>query len=216
MNGPCRPTRLTCEGLRAGALMLPPFEVRAGELVKLQFPRSTPDTARARREVLGQLCAAADACGPVRACGVVAALETPRTRSAVRELFHRQRAVEWFCRQTGLSRAVALPSLKRIDLPPDVPVSSLAGTPRRLLALQAVLARGADVVVFDTAGLDPLGIQTLLQAVSERLGESAALYLSCESEWEPPGVSFAAVIPLVPHQTEPAFPSLHENPLSTR
>jgi hypothetical protein len=65
-----------------------------------------------------------------------------------------------------------------LGLRPELRVSNLPGTPRALLGLEAVWARGADGVIFSCAGLDPCGRQAMFDAVRARLGSCAAIYLS--------------------------------------
>jgi hypothetical protein len=93
-------------------------------------------------------------------------------------LFGRQSVVNWFCQTTGGSRAQALAVLERLGLPAKTRVDELPMTPRILLALEAAWARGADVIVFRTAGTDPAGRNAIFQAVTARLSQAAAIHLS--------------------------------------
>jgi hypothetical protein len=71
---------------------------------------------------------------------------------------------------------------------PGERIGKLSATPLLLLGLEAVWARGADVTIFTVAGLDPVGRQTIFQAISSRLPQCAAIYLShvytTQGRWE--------------------------------
>ena len=59
-----------------------------------------------------------------------------------------------------------------------VPISRYAGTPRMILRFAAAYSRKPEVLVFSTAGLDPLGVRKAFQIVSEHLPECSAIYLA--------------------------------------
>src|SRR5690606_25623476 len=114
---------------------------------------------------------------------------------------HRQQAVEWLCVQTGLAREEAspwlqaerCPWLRRVQLQANTPLAEMAGTPKKLLGIQAAFALRPDTIVFDTDGLDPMGIRDALHAVTAQLGDCSAIYLTWLDEFEWPEFKSAAV-----------------------
>jgi hypothetical protein len=200
MSAISSPARLVCEGLSIGNCRVPPFEVRAGELIKLEFPSHRAIEQRAMLNIL----AAPSPEGPIRAAGKVVVVERPRTRPPLLEIFHQQVAIEWLCARAGLSREQALPWLqaeacpwlRRVHLEPETPLAEMAGTPKKLLGIQAAFALRPDTIVFDTDGLDPMGIRDSLQAVHEQLGNSSAVYLTWVDDIDWPEFKFAAVYPV--------------------
>jgi hypothetical protein len=178
-----------CEGFHVGKYCVPAFQIHRGEIVRLDVPNTHALPFEELRRTLGDQVSQ----GSVHAVGKVALIDWIVPRSAFLELFHRQRAIEWFCLQTHLPAADARAWIERVGLEPDVPIAHLAGgTPRRLLAIQAALAKGADVIIFDTAGLDPMGLRRAWSALSEQIGESAAVWITAFDDLLP-GASFAAV-----------------------
>jgi len=59
-----------------------------------------------------------------------------------------------------------------------LPLSRFAGTPRMLLGLRKVYAHSPAVIVFSTAGLDPLGARDTCRFVAEHLPGCSAIYLA--------------------------------------
>jgi hypothetical protein len=192
MNMDSRRAHLTCEGLSIGRCRVPAFAVHAGELVKLEFPYDRIAEQRTLLRALGT----PGPQGPIRATGQVLIVEKPRNRSSFLEMFHRQRAVEWLCAQARIPLEEALPCLQRVNLSPDTPIASMAGTPRKVLGILAALLLRADTIVFDTEGLDPLGVRDALRAVAGQLGDSSALYLTRVDDIDWPEIKFAAVHPV--------------------
>lgn len=200
MSEQSRPAVFVCEGFQVGIYCVPAFEVRAGDFVRLELPN---EYGFPRDELLEALSAPAHQ-RHIRAAGKVTVIEWIRPRPALLELFHRQRAMEWFCRRTSLSSTEAHAWLQRVDLPPDAPVTSFAGTPRRLLAIQAAFALRAGIIVFNTEGLDPMGVRRTLSAISQQLGASAAICLTWFDEVCIHDIPFAAVHTVAGHAPQTA------------
>jgi hypothetical protein len=101
----------------------------------------------------------------------------PSARAGLLGVFRPPRPVDWLRRSGGLSQTEAHAIVARLGLKPEWRLNQLAGTPRMLLGLEAAWARGADVVVFSTAGLDPLGTQEVFREVAAKLDKGAAVHL---------------------------------------
>jgi hypothetical protein len=211
MSDLCTNPRVTCDGLIIGRCRVPSFEARAGELIKVEFPH---DRVAEQRELLS-LLSARHPRGPIRVAGKVVVVEKPRSRWEFVEMFHRQTALEWLCKRTGLPQEEAMPWLQadrcpwleRSRVTPDAPIAYMAGTPRKLMGVQAAFAMRADVVLFDTEGLDPLGIRDTLTAVAAQLGNSSAIYLTWVGDIEVPEVPFSAVYAVHEHEIQPTASS---------
>jgi hypothetical protein len=185
-----RPIRLSCQEWTLGGCRVPAFQVRAGEIVRIQFPNLQEVPRKDFREALCE----ANGRGLVQSTGKVVAAEFPFARSWWQELLHRQRAGEWFQGQTGLSLADSRRYLERVGLRIEARLCELAGTPLKLLAIQAAYALNCDVLVFDTDGLDPLGMRDALNAVVSQLGNSAAVYLAAGHFPFEPEVSYTSIV----------------------
>jgi hypothetical protein len=194
--------RFVCDGLLIGQFWLPPFEVCAGEFIKLELPNSFRTPWQQVLDALRAPCAD----GPIRASGKVIVAEWPRRRSPLLEVFRWERNIEWFCKQTGLTRTEALPWLERVGLPPDVPMCSQAGNPKKLLAIQTAFARQADVIVFDVAGIDIPGMRSAVAAVAEQLGDSAAICLATPEDSQFLTFQFTSTCAVNGQAPQPATP----------
>jgi hypothetical protein len=166
---------IASQGFRLGWGWFPPFLLHTGESVCLHVPG--PAWGDDERDLLGVLTGMADL-PEVRVLGRVEharpAMGRPRLLGLIREPY----PVDWLRRQVGVSRDAAERITARLHLKPEWRLDNLAGTPRTLLGLEAVWARGADALIFSTVGLDPLGRQTVFDAVRSHLGTCAAIYLA--------------------------------------
>jgi hypothetical protein len=102
----------------------------------------------------------------------------PSGRTGLLGILRPLRSVDWLRRSAGVSLAEANAIVARLGLNPAWRLDQLAGTPKTLLGLEAAWARGAEVVVFSAAGLDPLGTQQAFREVASKLDHGAAVYLS--------------------------------------
>lgn len=196
----CPAAKLVCEGTVIGAFDVPPFEVRTGELVALEFPERT----RVDTSPVFDALSSPETEGPIRAAGKVFGLQFVFPHSALREFFRRERVIEWFRRETKATEAEALARLNRIGVRPDVALSTLAGNPRWLMSFEAALARGAEILVFRTAGLDPLGIRRALELVVEELEQIGAVHLCPPRGIDLPDVYYSARVAVTPRELQPA------------
>jgi hypothetical protein len=167
------PLRLECLGFTAGGYALPPFQLRAGEAVCLQIEPSPVAWYDGLLAVLR-----GEASHPaLRWHGSVAYLERPMPR---RGWFGRRKdctAREWLLSEKGLTPAEVVSVLDRAHVSPEMRVGWLGWNERTLLALEACLLRPPDILLFDTAGNDPLGIRRLFDRLADRPAGLAVMYL---------------------------------------
>lgn len=170
------PLRIECDGIQVGSLWVPPFDLVAGQLLCLHLPvpHWSPD-----QEMLVEFLISGQAVPGLRRHGrVVHAAGPTSTRAGLLGGFRQLRPDEWLRREAGISRPGAEAIVQRLQLPPTTLLCRLAGNPRLLLALEAAWARGAEAVVFTTAGCDPLGVRAAYAAVESHLKECAAIHYS--------------------------------------
>ncbi|MBW3539273.1 MAG: hypothetical protein KY476_03310 [Planctomycetes bacterium] len=165
--------QLFCSGVLLGRFVVPAFKVRVGDLLKLEFP----DSAAGEGQTFVNMLSRPGDRGPVTASAHVEAVRFA-SESAVRRLLRRQRAADWLRSQTGMKPVEADSLVASLGIDPHARLASLAGTPRWLLGFQAALAAGADIIVFQTAGLDPLGVERALSAVDHQRNRIGAVYVS--------------------------------------
>jgi hypothetical protein len=176
---------LACNGFRAGESIVPPFEVGPGEIVKIVFP-----STHSRDMHIAEALLYNDACRAGRAVTVELAMQP----SPWREMFHRQTTAEWLIAKSGMTRQEAVEKLNRVQIKPDAPLSFHAGNPRWMLGFLAAMHQRPDVLVFTTTGCDATGMERGLAAVSARLGNTAAIYLSCFNDLNIVEPEYAAVL----------------------
>jgi hypothetical protein len=169
------PVHLSCEGIEVGCLWIPPFVVKQGDWLCLHLPAYS----REAREPILQVLTGQRPVPGLHLFGRVAwARPATRAKKGLAGVLGERKVVDWLNYTGGISWAEAGAIVERLGLCPDWRVSRLPGTPKTLLGLEAAWARGADVVVFETAGLDPVGRQRVQEAISSRLDRCAALHLS--------------------------------------
>jgi hypothetical protein len=79
--------------------------------------------------------------------------------------------------EEGLTAGEAAAVLDLAGLPPDLSVGRVGWNERTILALEACLLHPPDLLVFDTAGNDPLGASRVLERVAARPPSLSVIYL---------------------------------------
>jgi hypothetical protein len=172
----------SCEGLTINTLRIPAFQLNAGDFVCLHMPCLAWS---ADEEQVVQVFTGKRVVPGVHLHGRVDWAYPAIQRRGLLSLFHRPRPVDWLRQSAGVARADAAAIVTRVALRTDDRVGrlrliELPGTPKALLGLEAAWARGANVVVFTTVGLDPLGVQAMFETAASHLPPGAAIYLSYE------------------------------------
>ena len=174
-----------CDGVRAGLLWLPPFELVRGEQLCLHMPG--PADYWVKR--------------PSGSCS-----DRPGTKSRISHLwahtplplrrsyeeqpdpacFTHPRAVAWLQRNGQVSRETAEKTVCHIEqvIQKEIYGFRIAYMPwiaRIMLGLEAVWAHDVDVVVYDLVGLDQCGKETVYAAIASALGNCASVHLCYET-----------------------------------
>lgn len=145
-----------------GRFFLPPFHLRLGGALCLHvsFPCFSPEEAKFVRSLTAD-----DRVPGLHGQGPIAwAAPVPPAGRGL--LFREPTVMEWLRDAARLPPAEAQAFVVRHRLQPAWKISSLAGTPNILLALESAHARGCEMVLYSTAGLDPLGIREVHEVVS--------------------------------------------------
>jgi hypothetical protein len=180
-----RSAKYSFGGFRAGDYHVPPLEVGPGEIVKISFPSgASKERHLAEQWILKE----------AHRDGRAATVELAMPPSRWREMFHWQTTAEWLIAKTGMTREQTIEKLNRVEIKPDAPLCVHAGNPRWMLGLIAAMHDRPDVLVFTTTGCDATGMERGLAAVSGRLGETAAVYLSCFNGLDIVEPDYAAVL----------------------
>jgi hypothetical protein len=152
---------------------VPPFRVGAGQAVCLHVPLPSPTWCEQLLPVLtGKIAHPA-----LRFFGSVRHLERPLPRRRWWRGLHDPSVRDWLTREKGLTPAEAADILGRVALPSDLRVGRVGWNERTMLALEVCLLRAPDLLVFDSAGNDPLGVCRTFERLATRLPGMALLYL---------------------------------------
>jgi hypothetical protein len=161
-------------GFEVGQCQFPQFRLHGGEAITLCMP--SPNDRIQDQIILGLI-------GKKRAPGLViqasVVLATPANpQSDWLRWLRNETPCDWLARNTTLKKEQIRCMLDKHGLDGKRPLSNYAGTPRMLLGLEKAYAEAAEVVIFSTAGLDPLGIEKVFRTVAEYLPKCAAMYLA--------------------------------------
>ncbi len=168
--------RIQCDGLQVGTWIIPSFTLSGGECVWLHLDRWH---AKEEKHLLA-LMSGRIAHTNLRFFGkpLLAPLAAPNSRWW-RELILPETPLRWLCRTTGITKLQAQAIVSKVGLDTEVPLCQLGSNPRKLLGLEAAWIQGADIVLFDTRGNDPVGVRTIFDAIASMLEQgAAAIYLS--------------------------------------
>lgn len=168
---------LSSKGFDIGRFAFPTFQLRVGEYVCLHLPE---EIISSEVEVMIAVLTGEKSVDGMRHLSSVRWAAPPRNRYGLSRLFRPMRVSEWFQQVAAVSPSQTQAVLERLSFQGhNCFIGQLAGTTKTLLSLEAAWLSGAQVVVFTTAGLDPLGRQAIFEAVASRLLQGgAALHLS--------------------------------------
>jgi hypothetical protein len=170
-----QPARITCDGVTVSSWDLPPFQLRPGDLICLHLngPAETADEAVLRRALTGK-----DVPPGILLFGRAMDVTPAAPRHGFPSLFGQPTLAAWLSNHGGVPVAEATRHIEEMGLQPSEKLTRVAGTPRLLLALTAAWNRQAEAVVFSLTGLDPLGKETVINAVRAHLDRCPAILLS--------------------------------------
>lgn len=165
---------IECDGTRLVSLRLPPFHVSAREFVCLHLPdSSSPDVQHLKKALTGGITVPG-----LRVMGTITWAEPALPRRNFLGMVRDPHIGTWLTKEDRLSAAQVQALLQQQQIASNTRIGLLSWTARHLLALEAALARPADVIGFDTSGLDPRGIQQVNDRVQAHLVDRAFLHLS--------------------------------------
>jgi hypothetical protein len=169
--------RFASDGFSIGSFLVPSFRLRAGECVCLHLPDAM--TSSEVEKLILALTGRTPLAG-IRLLGRVHwAAPLRNRRHGLTGLFRPMRVVDWLSQIAGASPAQTEVILLKLQMNErHCRIEQLAGTPRTLLSMEGGWLAGAQVVVFTTAGLDPLGRETVYQAVASHFPHGSAIHLS--------------------------------------
>lgn len=168
---------LSNDGFPIGSLLVPAFPLRVGECVCLHLPETmtSPEVEQLIQHLTGVISSA-----NVHLFGSVRwAAPLRNRRFGLFGLFRPMRVADWLSQVAGAAPMQAHRILQQLHPWERASrIERLAGTPRTLLSVEAAWLSGADVVVFTTAGLDPLGREAVYEAASSHFHHGGAIHLS--------------------------------------
>jgi hypothetical protein len=166
--------RIETHGFYVGHLYIPPFSLGRGECVTIVLP---VESCANHEPIVAALTGPDAVSGLTRWTPVVFA-EPASVPTGWKRWFAPVTPFAWMKKHTALSDYAIDAFLQAHRMNRRIGLNCCAGTPRAVLGLMAALARSPGVIVFSTAGLDPLGIRETFQIVSDHLPECSAIYLA--------------------------------------
>jgi hypothetical protein len=162
---------LICRGFAVDQYCVPSFEVHAGEQLALQLPAYF----HGKNELIAALTGSTPSSDiEIAKSSVFALPANPPT--GWRRWFSNPTPTEWLIAH-GFPRHEVVAVLAQHAIDNRFRLEQLAANSRALLGLAAAFRRQPNVVVFDTAGLDPAGERAVQEMVQSHLGQSSVVYL---------------------------------------
>lgn len=172
------PVRLQSRGFRVGRLFLPALEVRAGEVVCLHVPPAFGE----ERSLLLDLFASGSDTPHLSFHGTVASVTRPMPPRGWFGLWRDNRIKSWLIRSAGLESEQADSILRRWKTHGGERIGRIQWNPRTWIAFDAALTRGAEILVFDSAGNDPKGIGVIHDFLTTHARRPSIVEVSCHAD----------------------------------
>ena len=171
-------SRIDSQGFIVGRWSFPAFTLGRGEVISLCFPKGAiVDMFVDRKCILPVLTGSVPVSG-LALRTTIALAEDASIPSGWRRWFAPATPFDWMKKYTALSDDAIASFLREHRMDRRIPLNHYGGTSRAALGLMAAYARMPGVLVFSTAGLDPLGIREIFQIVSDHLPGCSAIYLA--------------------------------------
>lgn len=171
------PIQISCEGFSLGSFWVPPFQLKAEEVICLHLPFS-PDSEEAEK-FLQVLTGARSEPGCHVFGRVVYAQPARSTRKNRFPLFRDETVREWLDQSTTGALLPEEDVLSRFGVQASWKVSQLGYNHRLLLGLEAAFQNKADSIIFSTVGCDPAGYSLAVEWFSwKRERAATGIYLS--------------------------------------
>ncbi len=171
-----RELEITCNGFQIGKIAIPNFEVRKGQLSCFHWPlpRGSLEETHFWRILLGTETEIS-----LQVFGKVTKINLPCEKKGIFSYFFYRETIEKLLMESGNIDAKQVSNiLKKLSIVPHSFISSISLTTRILLGIEMAWGNSPDVVLFETSGLDPLGIETICQAILGKLDTCAAIHFS--------------------------------------
>jgi hypothetical protein len=168
-----------CIGLTLDDVVIPPFELGAGEVIQLRFASGIP-AQRLFFDDASQLMASrftqSIRVNTRRTSGRVFYQPAVHAQRGWRRWFRRERELDWLARHSTLTLAEAAMQIRNFGEVPESPIDSIAGDPRAKLGILAALNQDFGVLVFHGIAISSMAKQAVIQAVLDQVGDRAAIY----------------------------------------
>ena len=171
------PIQISCEGFTLGSFWVPPFQLKAGEVVCLHLPFS-PDSTETEKFL--QVLTGERSEAGFHAFGRVACAQPARSKRKGWLPFAQDETVrEWFYRSTQGVSLIGESDFSRLGVQASWKVSQLGYNHRLLLGLEAAFQNSTESIVFSTVGCDPSGYSLAVEWFSwKRERAISGIYLS--------------------------------------
>lgn len=172
------PVRLQSKGFRVGSLFFPALEVRAGEVICLHVPPACDE----ERTMLLDLFTSGSDTPQLSFHGSVAQVIRPMPPRGWFGRWRDNRIESWLIRSAGVEPEKAADLLRRWKIPEGERIGRIQWNPRTWIAFDAALARGAQIIVFDSAGNDPMGIRVIHDLLATCAHRPTVVEISCRED----------------------------------
>ena len=191
--------RLECDDLTTRDFSLPPFRVRTDQGLCLHVRLPTAIWY----ETLKPMLSGRIAHPSLHVYGAVSYLERPMPRRRWWGWLYSPSAGEWLAADRGLTFSEAEAVLNLVGEPADMSIGRIGWKERTLFALEAILLRPPDLLVFDACGNDRETIYRIFDRLASRTPQFALLYLKTRLEREDPCLPGAVCLEVL-HARAPA------------
>ena len=168
--------QIKCKGFKIGNVYIPEFEVKTGQLLCFHWPLIKSLEEQLFLEVLLGTKTEIN----INVLGKITKVNVPSYRKIgiFSDFLYRQNIKKFLMKFGDISDTEVNKILQKLHIAPYGFIGSISLTTRIWLGLEIAWINSPDVILFDTRGLDPLGIETICQAVSKRLDACAAIHFS--------------------------------------
>ena len=159
-------TKIICMGIKIGALSIPSFVLKSGMLLQFHWP--LPKGSNEDR-LLESALTDKECLPNLQKFTLPYRSSIPFWGERIDEI-PLKTALITLCK---ISEIAALQILNKLHLPENILVTSLSFTDKHLLGLE-IAWHFSDTIIFDSAGLDMLGVKKVFESIQEKIVQNGS------------------------------------------
>ena len=168
--------KIICKGFTIGNSYIPPFKLDKNQLLCIHWPLLPGDI---EQKYFFDLLKGNQIEKNLKILGKITRIDNfYRRKKNFSYFFYRRNIKDLIMESTNISEKEIHNILQKLQISPHNSVETISFTGKILLGIEIACFNSSDIILFDTGGLDPLGVIKTYQTILEKLDNCTAIHFS--------------------------------------